>query len=105
MGMTVGVFVVASEDEFGVEEEVVEGGVKGGVVEGGVVEEEEGGMEEGDVGEAMDVGATMERGENTVKSQPYCCHTCHAADCDLSWLLSHYVVVNIVESLYSRRVV
>ena len=60
MGMMVGVFVVASVDEFGMEEEVVEGGVvEGGGVEGGVVEEE---VEGGDVGEAMDVGAAIERG-------------------------------------------
>ena len=62
MGTMVGVFVMASVDEFGVEGGVVEGGgVDGGGVKGGVEEEEEG-MEEGDVGEAMDVGAAVERG-------------------------------------------
>ena len=64
MGTMVGVFVVASVNEFdmgeGAEGRVVEGGVvEGGVVEGGVVE---GGVEEGDVGEAMDVVAATERG-------------------------------------------
>ena len=45
VGMTVGAFVMATVDEFGVEEEVVKEG-----------------MEEGGVGEAMDVGAAVERG-------------------------------------------
>ena len=57
----VGVFVVVSEDGFDVGEEV----------EGRVVEEEEEEAEEGDVAEAMNVGAAG-RGENTVNSQDRC---------------------------------
>ena len=63
VGVMVGVFVVESEDGFDVGE-----GVEGGVVEGEEKEVEEE-VEEGDVGKVMDVGAAVERGENTVNNQ------------------------------------
>ena len=60
MGVMVGVLVVVSEDGFDVGK-----GVEGGVVEKEeeeVEEKVEEVVEEGDVGEAMDVGAAVERG-------------------------------------------
>ena len=59
MDVMVGVFVVVSEDGFDVGEEV----------EGRVVEEEEEEAEEGDVAEAMNVGAAVEgRTQSTAKT-------------------------------------